>query len=39
MQAVQYRQDGIANETLNQINNFLTFHTNGNVRIKLLILG
>lgn len=31
MQVVQYRQDGIANKTLNQIVNFLTFHTNENV--------
>lgn len=31
MQVVQYRQDDIANKTLNQIANFLTFHTNENV--------
>lgn len=33
MQVVQYRQDDIANETLNQITNFLAFNANGNVWI------
>lgn len=30
MQVVQYRQDGIAEETLNQMTNFLPFHADGN---------
>lgn len=33
MQVVQYSQDGIADETLDQITNFLTFPTNGNIWI------